>query len=133
MTKRATPGAVRSAGKRRQGGPGRPLQPGNPWRFKPGESGNPSGKPAAVGIAYGAWLAIVGADGRTNAMRIAEEVGRLAIGGDLTAVAELREATEGKVVQPVGIAEPGLGDARERLAALLTRYAVNTAAGEGTT
>lgn len=132
MTKRATFGTANSA-KKRPRGKGRPLRPGHPWRFKPGESGNPSGRPAAVGQSYAAWLAIVCEDGRTNAEHVADEVGRLALSGNLKAAAELREATEGKAVQPLAVAAPELTDARERLSALLTRYTVNTTAGEGAT
>lgn len=116
-----------SATRRTRGKPrGRPLQSGHPWRFPPGQSGNPGGRPKAVGMAYASWLAFTAEDGRTNAEHVAEEVGRLALSGDLHAVVEMREATEGKAVQPFAGLAPDMSDAKDRLAAIVGAVAARS-------
>ena len=92
-------GAALSAGKKRkQGGRGKPFEPGNKYRFPPGKSGNPGGRPKPLLIreAYTAWLAVVDDEtGKTHAQLLAEELGIRAIQGDVAAAREYRAATDG--------------------------------------
>lgn len=101
---------------------GRSFQPGNPWQFPPGISGNPGGRPHAITNAYNTWLAaerILDPTGRDenefrtlvlgtgavwdnkrsiwttiNAGMVAFAMGVAALSGDVTAAAELRRASE---------------------------------------
>lgn len=76
------------------------FKPGNPWRFKPGQSGNPNGAPKTLSGAYRKWLEQDDPDsGMTNAMLIAESAGEDAINGDNAARREIRQATEGDIVR----------------------------------
>jgi hypothetical protein len=74
---------------------GKPFQPGNPWRFKPGQSGNPNGRPKLLSGAYQDWLAAEDENGMTNASHVALALGARSISGDVNAAKELRSATEG--------------------------------------
>src|SRR3954451_23884806 len=74
-------------------------------RFRPGQSGNPGGRPAGRGIGavlrdklddgYG--------DGSTPAQRIADVLIRLAVGGDVRAIALVFDRTEPKPVRPATV------------------------------
>lgn len=69
------------------------LQP-----FKPGQSGNPGGRPKLLGESYKAMLAKVNENdplGRTNAEIIADALKLEAFKGDVGAAREIRSATEG--------------------------------------
>ncbi len=87
---------------------------GNPYRFKPGRSGNPGGRPKTKLLtqAYRELLEQVDPKtGKTVAQLIAENIIekalRGALKGDLAAVKEITDRTEGKVVQP--LSHSGLG------------------------
>lgn len=121
-------GTENSARKRKQGGRGKPFKPGHEHAFKPGQSGNPGGRPKGISDAYRAWLEQEGADGRTNAEHVAEKAGRMALSGNLNAVIEMREATEGKAVQPFSGLAPDMSDAKDRLAHLVIAVAARSEA-----
>jgi Family of unknown function (DUF5681) len=98
------------------------LVKGEPYRFKPGQSGNPGGRPKKrpfsdvdeenaqlevpeeVRIKYGL------PPGSTYAHAVSMAKFRAAIGGDMTAARELREAVEGKSGQRF---EPNLAEIQE--------------------
>lgn len=67
-------------------------------QFKPGQSGNPGGRPKLLGESYKAMLAKVNENdplGRTNAEIIADALKLEAFKGDVGAAREIRSATEG--------------------------------------
>lgn len=98
--RKAQPGAQISVRpKHKQGGKGKPFEPGNPWRFIPGKSGNAGGRPKLLSDAYREWLAAEDKHGITNAAHITLAVGDKALGGDAQAVREIRQATEGERIR----------------------------------
>lgn len=76
---------------------GRPFEPGNEWRFQPGESPNPGGRPKVLVEAYLEVLGYVDVDdiNRTQALAIAQKMCERALAGDVQAAREVRMATEG--------------------------------------
>ena len=93
-----------------RGGPGARrdtlFQPGNPYAFKTGQSGNPKGRPQGTGAklirqAYSVRLTDIctlpGLENVTWVEAIALGLCRAAARGDITAARELRETTEGRV------------------------------------
>lgn len=77
---------------------GAPFQPGNPWRFQKGVSGNPGGRRRLID-AYQESLATVDpVTSKTIAQLISQKMCELAIAGDIAAARELRQATEGDTV-----------------------------------
>ena len=103
MTARTT--KKQTVNKRRNGkfAPGNKL--GN--RFKPGESGNPEGRPklTLLSEALREQLATVlpGVDERTIAEHIARSLVREAIKGNVAAAKEIADRTEGKPKQSVDV------------------------------
>lgn len=93
-------GAQKSARQtpRKQGGKGRPFQPGNIWRIPPGTTLNPGGRPLKLSQAYAAALELESKDhpGLTNAQVIAALQVTMALAGSLDSAKELRIATEGE-------------------------------------
>lgn len=84
--------------KRRQRGRGRPFEPGNPWRFPSGQSGNPGGRKRLIEAHQESLAAIDDLTGKTVAQLVSEKMCELAIAGDIAAARELRQATEGDTV-----------------------------------
>lgn len=87
---------------------GRPFSKGNTAGFKPGQSGNPAGRPKGVRYlseAYRAWLSQPSEKDpeHTNADMVAEIVGRAALNGDLLAVKEITDRTEGRARQAIDL------------------------------
>jgi hypothetical protein len=99
-TGRKPPGAQNNAkkAKKLRRGKGRPFTKGNPWRFPPGQSGNPGGRPKALRDAYTEWLKLENSKGITNAMFVAITMGTRAILGDTQSAKEIRMATEGTTI-----------------------------------
>ena len=78
-----------------------PASLANLHPFPKGVSGNPSGRPKLLGESYKAMLARVNekdADKRTNAELIANAALVAALGGDVSAMREIRAATEGEKI-----------------------------------
>ena len=96
-----------------QGGNSEAYQvgPGNPpreHRWKPGQSGNPKGRPKSITLseAYRRELAKVDPtdpQGRTYAEVLAEKMRERACTGDVAALREMADRTEGKPRQPVSL------------------------------
>ena len=79
-----------------------PTPPPVEYQFKPGQSGNPGGRPKLLSGAYKAMLAEVNPkdpEGRTNAELIAMFARVEAFKGDIGAMREIRSATEGDKTQ----------------------------------
>ena len=77
-----------------------PPPPPKAYQFKPGQSGNPGGRPKLLSGAYKKMLATVNErDGRTNAELIAEAAKVESLKGDIPAMRELRQATEGDLLR----------------------------------
>lgn len=103
----STSTSKRASGKKRAKLPGiRQKRGGNPHpnpppiehQFKPGQSGNPTGRPKLLGEAYKAKLAraVPGdEEGRTYAEVMADAIALEVIKGDVAAAREIRSATEG--------------------------------------
>jgi len=93
---------------------GRPFEKGHKFGFRPGQSGNPGGRPKTrlMSEASRAWFARASEDDpeRTNAEVLVEKLGALALGGDLAAARELSDRAEGRPRQAIDINE----DERER-------------------
>lgn len=78
-----------------------PQPPPVEYQFKPGQSGNPGGRPKLLSGAYRKMLAEVNPrdlEGRTNAELIAVAARTEALKGDVGAMREIRSATEGEKV-----------------------------------
>ena len=93
--------SVRGAGPR-----GRPFEKGHTAGFKPGQSGNPGGRPKnAESIVYHLRqvLAEEDKDGVSNARRVAENLVALAVKDNVPALREIIERMDGKVSQPLDI------------------------------
>ncbi len=84
---------------------GKAFEPGNPWRWPKGVSGNPSGRPATVSGAYKAWLELPYDKDptMTNAQAMAVAQGFAAHQGDVQAAKEIRQATEGDTQHVDGV------------------------------
>jgi len=78
------------------------FAPGNPFAFKSGRGGNPAGRPKGVRYlseTYCDRLAQVNAsdpEGRTHAQIIGDKVVAAALSGNLRAIAEVTDRTEGR-------------------------------------
>jgi hypothetical protein len=96
--------------KRRHGG--KPFEPGNPYRFKPGkEGGRPEGaegRTTKLSRAYAEWLEAMVASGEmTNAEALAWRMGNIALtakaGQAIAAAKEITDRVEGRPLQAIAI------------------------------
>lgn len=98
------------------------FKPGNPWRFKPGQSGNPGGRARLLGQSLRDWLAAPSAidPRRHNADVLAERMVREAINGNVRAAIEIRKATEGDLYRysDAELIDMLQGDDTQRVAAI---------------
>lgn len=86
---------------------GKPFAKGNPYAFKPGQSGNPAGRPKSrtLSEAYRALLSQPLKDDptRTVADVVAAAMVQNAFAGDVAAAKELADRTEGKAKQGIDL------------------------------
>lgn len=89
---------------------------GNPdkitaFQFKPGQSGNPGGRPKEKRLteALRRKLAEPTADGRLYAEALAECLISLALDGDISAIREIADRTDGKPTQAMELSGPDGG------------------------
>jgi hypothetical protein len=76
-----------------------PPPPPKEYQFKPGQSGNPGGRPKLLSDAYRKKLAEIYADGRSYAEMLADAIITEVLKGDVSAAREVRSATEGERIQ----------------------------------
>ena len=103
MKKRTAQNSGRTAGR---------FAKGNQHRFRPGQSGNPGGRPKSKQItqAYQELLETVDRkSGKTLAQIIAENIVKEALNNNLAAVKEITDRTEGKAAQAVVVGGVGGG------------------------
>lgn len=83
------------------------FAPGNPHGFKPGQSGNPAGRPKSVTLSEAIRLELAKADpgnpDATRAEKIAEVLVTAATAGDIQAAKEIADRTEGRPRQAVDV------------------------------
>ena len=99
------PASTRKSAKRRQGGKGRPFQPGNEYAFPSGQSGNPNGRAGCLSTAARAFLERVNDEDvefesvygykRTNAEILVAATGSQVLAGNTAAFSALLKASEG--------------------------------------
>ncbi len=86
---------------------GRPFEKGNRIGFKPGESGNPAGRPKVRTLSEELRARLQeqyrGKDGRTYSRLVAEALVDRAINGDVVAIREVFDRVEGKPRQPFNL------------------------------
>jgi len=86
---------------------GKPFEPGNKFGFRPGQSGNPGGRPKTKQFAEAArkWLAsnYERSPHLSNAEALAEFLGKEALGGEIAAARVLIEYAEGRPRQALEI------------------------------
>jgi ribosomal protein L17 len=83
---------------------------GEPYRWKPGQSGNPGGRPRRKPLTEALELLLQETDPRTkkqNLVLIIEALVKKAKKGDTTAIRETLDRVEGKTVQPISGPEGG--------------------------
>ena len=84
---------------------GKPFTKRNPHAFRQGESGNPQGRPkrTKLGEALLAQLAETGANEQTIAERVAQALVKEALAGNVQAIREIGDRTEGKPRQTIAV------------------------------
>lgn len=76
--------------------------------FEPGQSGNPGGKPKTKEFKAALLVALKRADGdKTKLAQIAEALVEKAATGDVPAIREIADRTDGKATQPISGDEDG--------------------------
>lgn len=87
---------------RKRGNNPNPPPPPKEYQFRPGQSGNPGGRPKSLSGAYKKFLESVNDEDplkRTNAELIALALGLQALDGNVQAAREMRAATEGERIR----------------------------------
>ena len=89
-------------------------------RFKPGQSGNPGGRPKSAHLSHACrelLAATVPNDpqGRTYAEAVAQALAQKAIAGDIRAAQEIADRAEGRARQALDVHDTTLRDAFERM------------------
>jgi hypothetical protein len=99
---------------------GKPVPHGEATRWKPGQSGNPGGRPKTAPLSHacrGLLASPLPDDrkGRTYAEAIAETLAQKALAGDIRAAQELADRAEGRSRQCIEIENVRLREAFERM------------------
>jgi hypothetical protein len=98
----------------------KPVRGDEATRWKPGQSGNPGGRPKRTPL-IDACREVLGeavpndSTGRTYARAIAEKLAVMALTGDIRAAGELADRAEGKARQSIAIETSALRQAFERM------------------
>ena len=105
---------------RRKTGGDNPVSGNEATRWKPGQSGNPCGRPKTAPLSQACREVLAqpipgDPEGRTYAQKIAHVLAEKAAKGDLRAAQELADHVEGRPRQAVEIEHTRLGDAFERM------------------
>lgn len=74
---------------------GKSFEKGNPYRFPPGVSGNPGGRPKGLMAAVNKWLEEEDDTGKTNAEKVAAKIGEEVLAGNVAAFNAFCRLTEG--------------------------------------
>jgi hypothetical protein len=98
----------------------RPVRADEATRWKPGQSGNPCGRPKQTPLIDACREVLAkpvpgDARGRTYAQAIAEKLATKAVEGDIRAAQELADRAEGKARQTLQIENTALKQAFERM------------------
>ncbi len=99
---------------------GTPIPGGEATQFKPGQSGNPGGRPKTAPLSHACreLLALPLPDdpeGRTYAEAIAQALAEKALAGDIRAAQEIADRAEGKPRQRLEIDNSALREAFDRM------------------
>ena len=96
------------------------FAPGHPWRFQPGQSGNPKGRPRRKKVrplseVLQTRLAqpVPDAPETSYAEFLGDLILKSALDGNIRAINALFDRTEGRPRQPIGIQAPSLVDSEE--------------------
>jgi len=83
------------------------IKAGQPFRWKPGQSGNPSGRPAtqklSAAIRHVLGQCVPGTDGVTYAQLIAQTLAEKAVGGDVRAAEIHTDRSAGKAARSIDL------------------------------
>jgi hypothetical protein len=114
--KKGTDKQCRNSAKRARG---RPFEKGHPHAWKPGESGNPAGRPKSMTFSEACRKLLAEIEDEKEQKTVAEKLAEAAIGfaklGSHQHLKEINDRVEGKAKQTVEI----VGTPKERLAAAL--------------
>lgn len=105
---------------RRKTGANKCIAAGEATRWKPGQSGNPGGRPKTALLSQScrmllAQLVPSDPQRRTYAQAIAEALAAKALDGDIRAAQELADRSEGKARQAVEVEHTGMREAFDRM------------------
>ena len=115
------PGPLKSPAKRFQSPEnksetGAPVRGGEAYRWKPGQSGNPGGRPKTAPLSHACRELLAqpvpdDPEGRTYAEAIAQTLAKKALQGDIRAAQEVADRAEGKAHQSIEIENTVLREA----------------------
>jgi hypothetical protein len=99
---------------------GNPTPGGEATRWKPGQSGNPGGRPKTAPLSHACCEVLAqpvrdDPEGRTYAQKIAAILAEKAAGGDIRAAQELADRAEGKPRQSIEVEHTKLREAFDRM------------------
>jgi hypothetical protein len=105
---------------RRKTGAETPIKENQDTRWKPGQSGNPGGRPKTAPLSYACRELLASpvpgdSEGRTYAQKIAATLAEKAIAGNIRAAQEIADRAEGKPRQSLEIEHSRLRQAFERM------------------
>jgi len=107
VSSKSTTCAVKQRRNSAKGPKGRPFEKGNPHAFKRGQSGNPTGRPKSQTLSEDLRARLKeqypGKDDTTYGQMLAHKLVDLAIEGDIYAIKEIFDRTEGKPRQTVDV------------------------------